>query len=145
MGKSMCAYKLFDHMADVGVEIRANDETSLFNEGLKALFFLFTNKKTEDIEYEDDDIIRNRFKLKYRNIDEALIDFFNHLIFLVDANHIIPVDLFVKIKKKKIFFNVYCLKNRENLLKMDIKAATLHNFKVEKDNRGLKTRIVFDV
>ena len=141
----MGSYSLIDHTADIGVELRAENRAGLFYESIRALFFILTGKDVNEIHLERKSLAKRKAKIKYDNLDDALIDFLNHLVFVVDTEHILPCDGFIKIKRHSIRSRVAFLKDNRHLIQREVKAATFHNFKIEKYRNGLKTRITFDI
>jgi SHS2 domain-containing protein len=141
----MSSYSLIDHTADLRVVIEAENKRELFHEAVKALFFMLTDKTMEEIDLRSRYISRRVINIAYNNIDDALIDFLNQLVFFVDTEQILPYDARIQIKKNKVHSRVFFLKDYNNLLQREIKAATFHNFKIEESEEGFKTLITFDI
>lgn len=141
----MSSYSLIDHTADLRVELIAKNKKELFNEAVKALFFMLTDKKVEDIDLKEHAICRRIIKVPYNNLDEALIDFLNQLVFFIDTQQILPYDVRIKIRKKKVHSSVFFLKEGGIVQQREIKAATFHNFRIEESEMGFETLITFDI
>lgn len=88
------------------------------------------------------------FVMHDKSLDYLVIDFINKIVFYKDYKNIIITDARVKIDKN---FNLHCSAIGENLgnLKdnflVDVKAATLHDFKIKKEKGLIKCKVVLDV
>ncbi len=141
----MGSYRLINHTADIGIEIKAKNEQELFFEGIRALFFLLTDREIERFQYDKNDLIKKRVKIRFELFDELFIDFINRILYIVDTFNILPVDLNMKMKRGVLQASVFFVEHSWVSIKREIKAATFHNFKIEKDKESLKTRIIFDI
>jgi len=141
----LCSYKLIDHTADIGVEIRAESLEALYRESIKALFYLLTDIEIETIKYKKTELIRKRIDLENKDPGDTLIELINNIIFIVDTKHLIPVDLDVGLNQKKVRFLVFFLKDKEKLLKREIKAATYHNYQLLREKQAFSVRLIFDI
>jgi SHS2 domain-containing protein len=135
---------LVDHTADIAVDIWGKDEHDFFNESIRALFFLLTDIKLENLHYTDK-IQRKKIKLDLSNFDEGYIDFINHIIRFVDIYSVLAVGVDVKMRNNKASFTVHFIKGYSSNIKREIKAATRHNFSVVRNDKEIKTRITFDI
>ncbi len=89
-----------------------------------------------------------RFKLKNKNLEYLLVDFLNKIIFYKDYKGVVITAAKVKITKN---LELLCTAKAERLemlrnkFLVDIKAATLHNLKIYKDDGLIKCKVVLDV
>jgi SHS2 domain-containing protein len=140
----MSPFRLVDHTADIAVDIWGKDEQNFFNESIRALFFLLTDHQIENIQYNKRPI-KKRIKLDLSGFDEGYIDFINRIIAFVDIYAMLAVGVDILMRNNKATMTVYFIKGHSALIKREIKAATRHNFRVVRNERGLKTRIIFDI
>ncbi|UCB45410.1 MAG: archease [Spirochaetota bacterium] len=140
----MSPFRLVDHTADIAVEIWGKDEHDFFNETIRALFFLLTDQKLENMHFSKSPR-RKRLKLDFSSFDEGYIDFINRIIGFVDMYAILAVGANVIMRNKKAFITVNFLEGYSSHIKREIKAATRHNFRVVRNDNGIKTRITFDI
>ena len=150
-------YRIIEHTADVGFEVKARTTEELFSEALLALRETIFGK----LEKEEDKKRRKTIKkIKIRGIDEEdiIVSYLNELLYLFEVKKLV----FTKTKKIKIkkvnpsgndtteteleaeiYFVKYDAKIHK--IKIHIKSATYHNIKIEKENGCLKTTIILDV
>jgi SHS2 domain-containing protein len=140
----MKKYEFFEHTADVGVRVWAHNEEEFFVNCANALFKLMVNKK-EKGKYREEEI-----NLEAESLEELLVNWLNELISIFFACNFLPVEYKVKIEEKPL--RLYAqLKGEEfnpyqRKINTEIKAATYHNLKIEKDDKGiLKGEVIFDV
>lgn len=140
----MKKYEFIDHTADVCVRVYGATIEELFKNAADALFSLIAdlrpfkeNERTVTIEAETD--------------EDLLIRWLNELISLFFACKFFPVSYNVKVnqnsgtkKLSAILLGKTFVPTKENV-KMEIKAATYHDLKIEKNSQGFKAEIIFDV
>jgi len=142
----MKKYKILEKIAtaDIAFEAYGKNLNELFENSAFAVFEISANVKKISSK------IKKTIKLENENVEDLLFDFLSEIIFLKDRDYIIFNKSTVKIDKNKN----YKLKaeafgekisHEKHELKMDIKAITLHMFKVEKTKQGYKALVVVDV
>ncbi|MEI8349803.1 MAG: archease [Candidatus Omnitrophota bacterium] len=141
----MKKYELLEHTADVRVRVHGKTLELLFKHAAIALFDLLVNykpkrKKTREI------------SLEAETLEELFVNWLNELISIFYAYKFLPSDyniIIVDAEHRKTmhasvkgeFFNPYDNKK----INQEIKAATYHNLKIEKDKKGYRAEIIFDV
>jgi len=143
----MKKYKILEDVAiaDIAFEIYGKNLNELFENAAFAIFEESADlSKVEEKE-------KKSIKLKADNVEDLLYDFLSEILFLKDTYSFLFKKSKVKIneKDKKYYLNAELFGepiNREkHELRNDIKAITLHMFKVEKTKSGYKALIVVDV
>jgi len=139
-------YKILEDIAiaDIAIEAYGKDYNELFENNALAIFEESANIKT--IKEKE----KKTIKLSAENIEDLLFDFLSEILFLKDAYSIIFKKSTIKIKKnKKYSLNAQLIGEKidrdKHELRNDIKAITLHMFKVEKTKKGYKSLVVVDV
>ncbi len=85
------------------------------------------------------------------DIEALLFDFLNELVFIKDTDGLLFRKFKIQITEKKDKVELEAILSGEQLnpdkhnLKIDIKAITLHLFKVEKKSSGYKATVVVDI
>jgi len=140
-------YKILEDIAiaDIAIEAYGKDLNELFENSALAIFEESSNiKKINEKE-------KKTIKLKAKNVEDLLFDFLSEILFLKDAFSIIFKKSIIKInqKNKKYILNANLsgekIDRKKHELRNDIKAITLHMFKVEKTKQGYKSLVVVDV
>ena len=140
----MSPFRLVDHTADIAVDIWGKDENDFFKESIRALFYLLTDTKVENVQYSKR-LIKKRIKLDLSSFDEGYIDFINRILTFVDMFAILVVEVDVLMRNAKATMTIYFIRGYNAFIKREIKAATRHNFRIVRNEKELKTRITFDI
>ena len=90
---------------------------------------------------------KKSIKLKADNIENLLYDFLSEILFLKDKDSFLFKTSNVKIEKYSLKAELSGeeIDRNKHELRNDIKAITLHMFKVEKTKDGYKAIVVVDV
>ncbi len=135
-------YAVFDHTADLGVEIYGKDEKELFSNAAHALFDIMTDinivyPKTErDIRVEGsglEDLMVNFLREILYLFNGEGLSLHNFLVSEMDSYHIKGT-----VRGEKIDPDRHCLN-------MEVKAVTYHRAEVKKGSHGWTARVIFDV
>ena len=142
----MPKYKFFEDIAiaDIAYEAYGKDLNELFENAALAILEMSADIKTihakEKIE----------FSLENEKLDNLLYDFLSEILFLKDSRYMIFNAARVEIKEGKIsrlkaVLEGETINPKKHKLDNDIKAITMHMFKLEKTNKGYSARIVVDI
>ncbi|MDD4954766.1 MAG: archease [Candidatus Omnitrophica bacterium] len=141
----MKKYEILEHTADIRARIFAKNQEDLFVNSAICLFELLTDKKAKAKDTK-------HIELSASRLEDLLVIWLNELISIFYSYKFLPVDYAVSISElsgvKKISadvrgieFNPYGNKD----VKSEIKAATYHNLKIDKDSKGFAAEVIFDV
>lgn len=142
----MSNYKLFDHTADIGVEISGRTKKELFVNAADTLF---------DVMVEDnaggEKIIRAKRRtlaVEGSDLPDLLINFLREVLYLFNGEHFVVnrCDI-TEIGNKKLTARLFMepFSKRAHRIKTEIKAVTYYGVKVEKQKNNWKARVIFDV
>jgi protein archease len=132
--------------ADIAFEATGCDLPELFRDAADATMNVMI-EKLDAIEPRQ----TRRIELSSEQIDMLLFDFLQELIFLKDAERLLLRVRDVQIEQKEANFIVKADAAGETLdatrhhQRADVKAVTLHDFSVERDNGGWKARVLLDI
>ena len=143
----MKKYKILEDVAiaDIAIEAYGKNLEELFENSALAIFEESANLK--NIKEKE----KKSIKINAKNIEDLLYDFLSEILFLKDTYSIIFKKSKIKIQKKgkKYHLNAELygekIDRERHELGNDIKAITLHMFKIEKTKKGYKGMIVVDV
>jgi SHS2 domain-containing protein len=140
-------YELFDHTADLGLEIYGRTKRELFANAALALF---------DVMIQDVDLPTKRGgkeRVKTRTVQGAdagdlLVNFLRELLYWFNGmGRVLNRVSILSCGSKKLV--VQCVvepyHSERHLIKPEIKAVTYHGLSVEKTKNGWKARVIFDV
>ncbi|MBU2044159.1 MAG: archease [Candidatus Omnitrophica bacterium] len=140
----MIDFEFIEHTADVGVRVYADTSEQLFKNCAEVLFGLILDDRPKpDIE--------ETVVVEAEDIEELLITWLNELLSLFFAYRFLPVDYDIILEEREDY---KVIKSRikganfdpyQNKIKMEIKAATYHDLKVEKNDSGWIAEVIFDV
>jgi SHS2 domain-containing protein len=132
-------------MADVAFEAEGKTLEELFTSSALALEEVQVDLKTVK------PVIEHEINVEAASADNLLFNFLEELVFLKDAEQLLLVQFTIKIAQEKNKLTLHCVANGEAInlknhkLGQDIKAVTLHQFKVEQTKTGWKALVVLDI
>ncbi len=135
-------YTLFDHTADLGVEIYGKDESELFSNAAYALFDIMTDINIVNRKVERD------IHIEGSGFEDLLVNFLREILYLFNGEGLSLQDFLVsEIDERHIkgtvrgeFFDP-----DRHCLHMEVKAVTYHRTEIKKVSHGLTARVIFDV
>jgi|SRR3989338_9111190 len=138
-------------IADTAFEAFGKNENELFENAATALFEEMVDTRKVSAK------IKKKIKLRNENLENLLYDFLSELIYIKDVDGVVFGEFKVKIrsaKDKKTRNAIYdldadCSGEKIDYSKKefrnDVKAVTLHLFKIEKTKKGHKVTVVLDI
>ncbi len=132
--------------ADIAYRISGSDLSDLFNSGARAI--LSAMVENPDSILPD---IRKNIKLREKNIEWLFFNFLQELIFLKDAESLLLLPEKIEISDTKHGYYCKGLMAGEKItagkhdLKVDVKAVTMHNYKLKKKDGLWVATVVLDV
>jgi len=135
-------YILFDHTADLGLEVYGDDEGELFCNAAFALF---------DIMYDTEAVavrVRRDMAVEGSDREDLLVNFLRELLYLCNGEGLLLKE-FIMLR-----FGDHRLEGTvggerydpdRHRLHQEIKAVTYHQVRVEETGGGWKGRVIFDV
>ena len=142
-------YKLFDHTADIGVEISGRTKKELFANAASALFdVLIENKDSKNKSAEKTQKQQKTVTLDGADLEDLLINYLREILYLFNgAGWVVG---FCKIEecgnkrlKARLMGEPY--NKKKYSIKREIKAVTYSGVSVEKQKSGWRARVIFDV
>ena len=140
-------YKFLDDIAiaDVAFEASGKSLEELFESAALAV----TNTQVKDLKSVKQKISKE-IKVESDSIEMLLFNFLQELIFYKDAELLLFNKFDIKItqnKKYKLKAKAYGekLDMKKHELLVDVKAVSLHNYKVEETKEGWKADVILDV
>ncbi len=129
-------------MAEAAFEAEGKDLKELFESCADAFIDTTANPKTINSN------IKKEIKINGKNIEELLYHFLEELVFIKDSEAIV----FNKVEIQEISeteLKALLIGDKINLekqeLRADVKAITMHQFKVEKKDQGWKAFVIMDI
>jgi SHS2 domain-containing protein len=117
--------------------------------------FLAAAEATMNVMVEELDAIRfveeRKFIFDNEALDLLLFDFLQELVYRKDAEELLLRIEHLKVDEKDRRFHLNATARGEKVdpsrhkLRMDVKAVTLHEFRVEANNRGWETQVILDI
>ena len=140
-------YKILDKVAiaDIAFEAYGKDYNELFQNCALALFEMAVDISTLN------SIIKKEIKLEADSIENLLYDFLSEVLYLKDAEQLIFAESYVEIQEKSNKYQLMAILKGDEInaemqkLENDIKAITMHMFKIEKARKGYKATVVVDI
>ena len=142
----MPKYKFLEDVAiaDIAYEAYGKNLNELFENAAFAIFELSADVKTIDAKKKVE------IKLENKKLDNLLYDFLSEILFLKDSKYMVFKKVKVNIVENKKYELKAVLEGdtinpEKQQLENDIKAVTMHMFKVERKKNNWKATIVLDI
>jgi SHS2 domain-containing protein len=131
-------------VADLAFEAAGKDLAALFENAALAVFV--SQVKLETVEPK----VAKKIVLENEDVGQLLFDFLNEIIFLKDAEQLIFKSVKASITRNAVYKLVADLKGetidpKKHKLGNDLKAVTMHQFKVEQTPKGWRCLVVIDI
>lgn len=137
------SYKYLEKIAIADVAFEAEGKTlkELFAECAKATFEVMVNLKSVK------DIVTKEIDLEEDSVDKLLYSFLEELIYLKDVDAMVFNKFDLNVTENKVTGFVYGegINPEKHKLGQDVKAVTMHKFKVWKDKNKWKATVVLDI
>lgn len=145
----MKKYGMFDHTADIGVEIYGRTKKELFAHAAEALFDILIEKTCWKNPATDWTKLRRKIRtLNGVDVEDLLINFLRELLYLFNgAGWVVDHCIMAECSNKRLVaqLSVEPYNDKKHLIKTEIKAVTYHGLGVTKTKAGWKARVIFDV
>lgn len=139
-------YKFLEDIAIADVAFEATGKT--LKELLESSALAVTNTMVKDLKSVKHKVSKN-ISVRADNIEMLLFNFLQEIIFHKDANLLLfnKFEIDIDDKKSSLKCKAYGekLDMKKHELLVDVKAVSMHNFKVEKTKSGWKANIILDV
>ena len=145
----MQKYSLFDHTADIGVEIFGRTKKELFTNAAFALFDILI--QDIDKKRKTKRVSKERMKVRIvegADLEDLLVNFLRELLFLFNGSRCVVnrgTIIACSNKRLAVQLTVEPYNSKKHLIKTELKAVTYHGLSVEKTKSGWKARVIFDV
>lgn len=135
-------YRLFEHTADLGIEIFGQDPGELLENGVFALFDLMTDLKAVRPEKSW------RISVEGNAWDDLLVNLLREVLYMAAGEGILLREFSIRdVAKFRVtgFGTGEILDSRRHRMEMEIKAVTYHGLEVVRTKTGWKGRVICDV
>ncbi len=138
----MKRYKIFDHTADLGLEIYGRDEKELFSNAAFAIFDLVVD--LHDVNALDVWSIA----VNGSDREDLFVNYLREILYMLNGQGLLLKEFFIReIKSRHLLAEVRgeAFDPERHSIKTEIKAVTYHELEIEKNKSGWKARVIFDV
>ncbi len=140
----MTKYVMFDHTADIGVEIFGRTKKELFANAAWAVKDILFDPLGPGPERR----LRKKITVEGADVADLLVNFLREILYLFNGGAWIVLKSEVtecsnKKLKAKLILEPY--DQKKYFLKTEIKAVTYHEANAVRDKSGWKARVIFDV
>ena len=143
LGK-MKNYELIEHTGDIALRVHGKTIKELFINSAAGLLYVITDKQAHSTGK------KRKIRLNGEILEDLLVSWLNEIIFLFYTYHFLPKCYNIKIQDngaktiESVLAGGYLAENALGI-KTEVKAATYHNVKIERNNAGLTVTIILDV
>lgn len=140
------SFKFLEHTSDIGVQVIAESFEGAFEESAEALIHLIFGKKIDDADSQN--LASDEIKINGEDYHSLLVNFLNEIIFLVDAEKSIPLNIKIA-QLNSQFLHFRFRRFRFNLEKLPInlyvKAVTFHQLIIVEEKEKVLIEYFVDV
>jgi SHS2 domain-containing protein len=135
-------FEVFEHTADLGLRIRAEDRRSLFIEAARALFSVLV------VNLQDVCCVQQKeYAIAGEEDDYLLFDWLGELLYTFDAEHLLLSEFDVSLTREGL--RATCrgepFEPARHELDHEVKAITYHGLKVEHTDDGWLAEVIVDI
>ena len=139
------SYSIFDHTADIGIEMTAPSLPALYETAAFALFDLMAEPVAGDPAAPD---LQHEVRVTAADPEELLVRWLAELLYLYDAKGVVlsrfeVVELSPESLRARVEGSY--LTSRRHRIKTEIKAVTYHQVSVVRSGASWKGRVILDV
>jgi len=135
-------FEIINHTADIGIVVYGANIKQLFANAALGLFNLMA-----DLENLKEDVKRE-IELSAEDVEVLLVEWLNELIYISEVEHIIfkrfEINEFSNNQLRAMCFGEK-INAGQHRLKREIKAATYHMLRLNKEDGNYKVQIIFDI
>ncbi|MGD0352100.1 MAG: archease [Dehalococcoidia bacterium] len=135
-------FEIINHTADIGIVVYGADIKQVFANAALGLFNLMA-----DLDNLKEDVKRD-IELSAEDVEVLLVEWLNELIYISEVEHIIfkrfEINELSNTQLKATCFGEK-IKPGQHRLKREIKAATYHMLRLNKEDGSYKVQIIFDI
>jgi SHS2 domain-containing protein len=137
----MTRFELFDHTADVGIVAHGSDLKEAYANAAYGMFSLIADLK------EVHENIQRDIDVQSLDQESLVVAWLNELLYIFDVEHIIFSRFeIIELSQSQLRAKAYGEKidTSRHQLRTEVKAATYHSLKLEKEN-GYKIQVILDI
>ncbi len=138
----MKSYKLFDHTADIGIEVWGKTKKELFANAVYSLFDLIVDLTGVN------DVNEKVVTTRGADIEDLLINFLRETLYLFNGKRwLVKKCKLLELSDTQIVAQLRGepYNSHKHQLRKEIKAVTYHDLSVKKTNEDWRAKVIFDV
>ena len=135
-------HETFEHTADIGIRAWGNEFSEVFEEAAKALFSVIVDLNTVSVRQ------RLNLELTAESGEELFLKWLKELLFIFDTKHLLLSGFKIhQLTPQKLQAQVggEFLDNAKHALGREVKAITLHQFKLVKEKSRYLAEVILDI
>lgn len=135
-------FELFEHTADLGIRVRADNLSTLFSEAGRALFSVIV-ENLEDVRATD----KIPIKIQGQETDFLLLDWLCELLFAFESRGLLLIRFSVNIDDRGLTGTAEGERfdPTRHRLEHEVKAVTYHGLLVERTDNGWRAEVILDI
>ena len=135
-------YEIFEHTADLGIRVSAEDIDTLFIEAGKALISVIVENVNE-VHNEQERF----FEIAGSDKEYLFFDWLSELLSLFEIEHLLCSEFEVTVSETGLKAKVRGepVDLQRHLLSHEVKAVTYHRLRVEQTSRGWEAEVILDI
>lgn len=138
----MSPFEIFEHTADVGLRVTADDLNGLFAEAGRGFFWLIV-ENLEEVQAVQEVTV----ELETSDLESLLLDWLSELLFRFETEYVVLKEFEVKVDGTRLRATGRGepLDTERHEVHFNIKAVTYHGLRVEQGKDGWLAELIFDI
>ncbi len=135
-------YHILEHPSDMGIEAYGNSLKEVFEYAALGLVSIIVDPTTID------PVEQRYIKLKGSDPENLLVKWLSEVLYLYDGQEFLPSDVSIRrltTRELEAVVTGETVDERKHVFKMDVKAITYHQLKVEEMEDGCVVRVFVDI
>jgi SHS2 domain-containing protein len=137
-------FRIIATTADVGLEVKGEDEANFFKNALRGLHMLLFETPEEHLPAADEPA-HFPIGITGDSIENVLVKFLEEILFITYHHQVNVVELNIKkLSNRELFGQVIGIKSPHPAL-VEVKSVTYHNLKIVRRPGKVSAKVIFDI
>ncbi|MBB75020.1 MAG: protein archease [Planctomycetaceae bacterium] len=135
-------FEIFDHTADLGLRVRADSLSELFNEAARGLFAQLVSNPLDVVPSH-----QREFVLQATDHPYLLVDWLNALLYAFETDQLLFRKFDVQVSATRLEGNAWGepVDEARHQLANEVKAVTYHGLSIESCSQGWQAELILDI
>jgi SHS2 domain-containing protein len=135
-------FEIFEHTADMGLRVRAESRSQLFQEAARGLFSMMVTN-LEDVR----GLLERKYRIESEESDYLLFDWLNELLYTFETERVLLSQFDVSIEPSGLQATARgeLMDVQRHQMEHEVKAITYHGLRLEQEEAGWFAEVIVDI